>query len=62
MAVSRPGDVAVGLSTSGNSLNVVDALEAAARAGMATVALTGADGGKAAGVAQIAVRVPLAAI
>jgi D-sedoheptulose 7-phosphate isomerase len=58
LAAGRPGDVVVGLTTSGNSLNVVGALEAAARAGMITVALTGAGGGKAAGVAQIPVLVP----
>ena len=58
LAIGRPGDVVVGLTTSGNSLNVVGALEAAARAGMITVALTGAGGGKAAGAAQIAVLVP----
>lgn len=58
LAAGRPGDVVIGLTTSGNSLNVVGALEAAARAGMITVALTGAGGGKAAGVAQIPVLVP----
>jgi D-sedoheptulose 7-phosphate isomerase len=58
LAAGRPGDVVVGLTTSGNSLNVIGALEAAARAGMITVVLTGANGGKAAGVARIAVRVP----
>lgn len=58
LAAGRPGDVVVGLTTSGNSVNVVGALEAAARAGMITVALTGASGGKAAGVAQIPVLVP----
>ena len=58
LAAGRPGDVAVGLTTSGNSDNVVQALEAAGKAGMATVALTGAGGGKAADVAAITVRVP----
>jgi len=58
LAVGRPGDVVVGLTTSGNSVNVVSALEAAAHAGMITVALTGAGGGKAAHVAKIAVQVP----
>jgi D-sedoheptulose 7-phosphate isomerase len=58
LAVGRPGDVVIGLTTSGNSVNVVNALEEAARAGMITVALTGASGGKAASVARIAVRVP----
>jgi len=58
LGVGRPGDVVVGLTTSGNSLNVVRALDAAAQAGMTTVALTGEHGGKAAVTAQIAIRVP----
>jgi len=58
LAAGRPGDVVVGLTTSGNSINVVRALDAAAAAGMTTVALTGAHGGKAAALAQIPVRVP----
>jgi D-sedoheptulose 7-phosphate isomerase len=58
LAVGRPGDVVVGLSTSGDSLNVVRALEAASQARMATVAFTGARGGKAASVAEICIRVP----
>jgi D-sedoheptulose 7-phosphate isomerase len=56
--LGRPGDVAVGLTTSGNSRNVVDALAAARDAGLVTVALTGRDGGKVAGIADICVRVP----
>ena len=58
LGVGRPGDVVVGLTTSGNSMNVVRALEAAAQAEMTTVALTGAHGGKAASLAQIPIRVP----
>jgi D-sedoheptulose 7-phosphate isomerase len=58
LAVGRPGDVAVGLTTSGNSPNVVRALEAASAAGLVTVALTGQGGGKAATVARISLRVP----
>lgn len=58
LAAGRPGDVVVGLTTSGNSSNVVRALEAAAQAGMTTVTLTGARGGKVAEVAQICIRVP----
>jgi len=58
LAIGGPGDVVVGLSTSGSSLNVVRALDVAAQAGMRTVALTGADGGKAAEVAGICIRVP----
>ena len=58
LAAGRRGDVAIGLTTSGNSPNVVRALEAAGRAGMTTVTLTGARGGKVADVAQICIRVP----
>ncbi|MEE6179229.1 D-sedoheptulose-7-phosphate isomerase [Mycobacterium sp. 050134] len=58
LAAGRAGDVVVGLTTSGNSPNVVRALEAAAQAGMTAVALTGAGGGKVAEVAEICVRVP----
>lgn len=58
LGVGRPGDVVVGLTTSGNSLNVVRALDAAAQAGMITVALTGEHGGKAAVTAQIAIKIP----
>jgi D-sedoheptulose 7-phosphate isomerase len=57
-ALGRPGDVAVGLTTSGNSGNVVNALTAAREAGMVTVALTGASGGKASAAADICIRVP----
>jgi D-sedoheptulose 7-phosphate isomerase len=58
LGVGRPGDVVVGLTTSGNSLNVVRALDAAGQAGMTTVALTGAHGGKAADLAEICIQVP----
>jgi D-sedoheptulose 7-phosphate isomerase len=58
LAIGRRGDVVIGLSTSGDSLNVVHALEAAGEAGMTTVALTGAGGGKAAGLAEICIRIP----
>jgi D-sedoheptulose 7-phosphate isomerase len=58
IAAGRPGDVAVGLTTSGNSMNVVRGIEAAEAAGLRTVTLTGADGGKAAAAAQISIRVP----
>jgi D-sedoheptulose 7-phosphate isomerase len=56
--LGRPGDVAIGLSTSGNSANVVRALETAREHGLIAVAITGAAGGKAADVADIALRVP----
>ena len=56
--LGRRGDVAVGLSTSGNSMNVVRGLEAARELGLVTVGFTGAGGGKLAGLADICVRVP----
>jgi D-sedoheptulose 7-phosphate isomerase len=57
-ALGARGDVAIGLSTSGNSANVVRAIEEAAALGLTTVALTGATGGKLADVAELCIRVP----
>jgi len=52
------GDVLVGLTTSGNSPNVVAALRTGRELGMVTVALTGSKGGAVAEVADICVQVP----
>lgn len=57
-AVGQKGDVLFGLSTSGNSANVLRAIEAAKAKGMKTIALTGKDGGQMAGTADVEVRVP----
>ena len=51
-ALGNPGDVLVGISTSGNSSNVIAALKTARMQGLVTVALTGAGGGKMAGFAD----------
>ncbi|BDD10235.1 phosphoheptose isomerase [Fulvitalea axinellae] len=56
-AVGSEGDVLFGLSTSGNSANVIRAVEAAKAKGMKTIALTGKDGGKLAGMADVEIRV-----
>ncbi len=56
-ALGRPGDVALGISTSGDSPNVVKALEAAKKKGLTTIALTGRDGGAAGRGAGIHVNV-----
>jgi len=56
--LGRVGDVAIGLSTSGNSANVVRGLETARDLRLVAVAVTGAAGGKAADVADLALRVP----
>lgn len=45
-AFARPDDIAVGLSTSGNSANLVRAFDEASRRGMLTIGLAGYDGGK----------------
>ncbi|GLO60197.1 phosphoheptose isomerase [Vibrio sp. MACH09] len=57
-AVGSKGDVLFGLSTSGNSGNILKAIDAAKAKGMSTIALTGKDGGKMAGLADIEIRVP----
>jgi len=57
-AAGRKGDVAVGISTSGDSANVAAALAKARELGMKTVALTGEGGGKCACVADILLDVP----
>ena len=57
-ALGRPGDVALGISTSGESPNVVAALQAARAQGLKTVALTGRDGGSVGRAAEIHVNVP----
>jgi D-sedoheptulose 7-phosphate isomerase len=57
-ALGRPGDVALGLSTSGNSGNVVRGLEAARQMGLKTLALSGGEGGPVAAAADMAIVVP----
>ena len=57
-ALCRPGDVVVGLSTSGNSPNVIKGLEKAAAMGAGTVGMTGTDGGKLPSHCEDCIRVP----
>ena len=57
-ALGREGDVLIGISTSGNSGNVVAALEAAREKGITSIALTGTGGGSMAAVADILIDVP----
>jgi D-sedoheptulose 7-phosphate isomerase len=56
--LGQPNDVLLGISTSGNSKNVILAVEAAKAKGMKTIVLTGKDGGKLAGLADIEIRAP----
>jgi D-sedoheptulose 7-phosphate isomerase len=57
-ALGRKGDMLVGISTSGNSKNVILAVEAAKKKGMKTVALLGRDGGKLKSLADHAIVIP----
>ena len=57
-AIGRAGDVAIGISTSGNSENVIRALETARRLGLVAAALGGGDGGRLAVVADPLLIVP----
>ena len=57
-AMGRKGDVLIGLSTSGNSVNVIKALEVANELGMITVAFTGETGGKMKDCAKYLVNIP----
>lgn len=57
-AHGRPGDVAVGISTSGRSANVLEALRAARSRGLLTVGLTGGGGGLVAGLVDHLLDVP----
>jgi D-sedoheptulose 7-phosphate isomerase len=56
-ALGRAGDMAIGISTTGNSPNVVKAFDVAKEMGLKTVALTGNDGGKLAKIADISLIV-----
>lgn len=57
-AVGRPGDLLLGISTSGNSENVINAISAARKTNMKVVVLTGKDGGKMAGLSDVEIRAP----
>ncbi len=57
-AVGREGDVLLGISTSGNSGNIIKAVESARAKGMRVILLSGKDGGKMAGTADVEIRVP----
>jgi D-sedoheptulose 7-phosphate isomerase len=57
-AMGSEGDVLLGISTSGNSKNIIQAVEAARKKRMKVVLLSGKDGGKLAGLADVEIRVP----
>ncbi len=57
-ALGQRGDVLLGISTSGNSINVLLAMKEAKKRGLRTIALTGAAGGKIGDLADVLVAVP----
>jgi len=57
-AHGKAGDILLGISTSGNSANVIKALEKARELGMYTIALTGKDGGEIKDLCDLEIRAP----
>ena len=58
LALARPGDVLLGISTSGNARNVAYAAQTARALGLKVIALTGESGGRLAGLSDVAIRAP----
>jgi D-sedoheptulose 7-phosphate isomerase len=57
-ALGQEGDILLGISTSGNSKNVILAVDKAKELGIKTIVLTGKDGGKLADLAELEIRAP----
>lgn len=57
-ALAKDGDIAIGISTSGKAKNVASGIKQAKKMGLKTIALTGADGGEIAKLADISLIVP----
>lgn len=58
MSKGRKGDILIGLSTSGNSINIVRAFEEAHKRGLITIALTGETGGKMKELSDLLINIP----
>ncbi len=58
VSLVQPGDVVIGISTSGNSANVLNAIEMANMLGATTIGFTGFDGGRLSDLVDIEIRVP----
>lgn len=56
--IAKPGDVLIGLSTSGNSGNILRAFETANQMGVITIGMTGAGGGKMKAISKYLIEVP----
>jgi len=57
-AIGEKGDILIGISTSGNSTNVINAIEVANSKQMRTIGFTGKKGGRLAGLTDICINVP----
>ncbi len=57
-AIGNPNDVLIGLSTSGNSINVINAISTANEKGMKTISFTGKTGGKLKGISNLIIQIP----
>jgi len=57
-ALGNEGDIFIGISTSGNSPNIIKALETCKEKGIISIGLTGASGGKMAGLCDYCIKVP----
>jgi len=57
-AIGQEGDVLLAISTSGNSENVLNAIEAAKKKGLKVIGLTGKDGGRMASLCDVEIRAP----
>jgi D-sedoheptulose 7-phosphate isomerase len=57
-AIGNKGDILLAISTSGNSINIINAIKAASKKGMTIIGLTGKDGGKMASLCDIEIRAP----
>jgi D-sedoheptulose 7-phosphate isomerase len=60
-ALGNRGDILLGISTSGNSKNILNAIEAARKKGIKVIGLTGKDGGKMNGLCDVEIRAPYSA-
>jgi D-sedoheptulose 7-phosphate isomerase len=56
--IGRPGDILFGISTSGNSKNIVNAVNMASEIGMVTIGMTGASGGRLGSICRFLINVP----
>jgi phosphoheptose isomerase len=58
IAFGKPNDILLGISTSGNSKNVINAIKTANVLGLKTIGLTGADGGRLSEIANLSINAP----